>query len=218
MKSFLQNWALSGLFGAFPGCVGAFSGPIGTNSSAPHGHGEERKLPRAKPPFAKPPFGFPRTQLVDVKIKFVNCCCQGHPSKEMFFHEHCNACVRVSDHVVLWMFVKVQLLHSCPDSFSQRLGKQSQWTLEGPTRKPRHASVLRTSRPYLTAGNGHPRVKFWCFVIWPFWGNFCRSEFHFCRFSWSGPAQVLEKSHFAPGGAFGLKSSMDWLCFWKNSW
>ena len=73
-KSFLENRAFSGQIGPISGLVGAFSGPIGTNSSAPHSRGGGRNSPeralfgpigpfRAKPPFAKPPFGFPRNYV-----------------------------------------------------------------------------------------------------------------------------------------------------------
>ena len=40
-------------------------------------------------------------ELVDIKVKFVNCFCQRHPSGEMSDYGHCNACVRVSDYVML---------------------------------------------------------------------------------------------------------------------
>ena len=62
-KSSLENRAFSGL-------IGAFSGPIGTNSSAAHSHGKSGNFPkkalfcpigafRAKPPFANPRLEFP---------------------------------------------------------------------------------------------------------------------------------------------------------------
>ena len=52
----------TGLNGAFPGFIGAFSGPIRTNSSAPSQPQEKSRncAFRAEPPFAKPPLGFPR--------------------------------------------------------------------------------------------------------------------------------------------------------------
>ena len=40
----LENQAYSGLIGAFPGPIRAFSGPTGTNSSAPHSHGERVEI------------------------------------------------------------------------------------------------------------------------------------------------------------------------------
>ena len=74
-KSALENRAFSGLIGAFPGPIGAFSGltPHPTTTR------EERTLPRkgpfgpigafrAKPLFAKPPFGFPRLVHREVAI------------------------------------------------------------------------------------------------------------------------------------------------------
>ena len=71
-KSFLENRAFSGQIPAISGLVGAFSGPIGTNSSAPHSHGGRAEIaPKGpflarlapfglSPPLLSPPFGFPR--------------------------------------------------------------------------------------------------------------------------------------------------------------
>ena len=57
-KSFLENRAFSGQIGAISRLVGAFSGPIGTNSSAPHSHGGRAEIAPKGPFLARlAPFG-----------------------------------------------------------------------------------------------------------------------------------------------------------------
>ena len=57
-KSFPENRAFSGQIGAISGLVRAFSGPIGTNSSAPHSHGGRAEIAPKGPFLARlAPFG-----------------------------------------------------------------------------------------------------------------------------------------------------------------
>ena len=67
----------SGLIRAFPVPLGAFSVPIGTNSSAPHGHGGRAEITPKAPSLAQlAPFG-PSPRLLSPRLDFTEKVTRG---------------------------------------------------------------------------------------------------------------------------------------------